>query len=70
MYKVEQCLLPSTLTLFVFQQNEVRVPVNVGKSNLNLFRIILRYINPEVNAITGRITVNRSRSGKGEYTIL
>ncbi|XP_075126694.1 laminin subunit alpha-3 isoform X1 [Leptodactylus fuscus] len=50
-------------------QNEVRVPVNVGKSNLNLFRIILRYVNPEVNAITGRITAHRSRSSKGSLDV-
>ncbi|XP_056377714.1 laminin subunit alpha-3 isoform X2 [Hyla sarda] len=50
-------------------QNEVRVPVHVGKSNLNLFRIILRYINPGVNSITGRITAQRSRSSKGSLDV-
>ncbi|XP_063779672.1 laminin subunit alpha-3 isoform X2 [Pseudophryne corroboree] len=50
-------------------QNEVRIPVSVGKSNLNLFHIILKYINPEVDPITGRITVHRSRSSKGSLDI-
>ncbi|KAG8571015.1 hypothetical protein GDO81_011505 [Engystomops pustulosus] len=50
-------------------QNEVKVPVNVGKSNLNLFRVILRYINPQVNPVTGRITAQRSRSSKGSLDV-
>ncbi|KAG9478961.1 hypothetical protein GDO78_012566 [Eleutherodactylus coqui] len=50
-------------------QNEVRVPVTVGKSNLNLFRIILRYVNPDVNAISGQITAQRSRSSKGSFDV-
>ncbi|XP_075069530.1 laminin subunit alpha-3 isoform X2 [Mixophyes fleayi] len=50
-------------------QNEVRIPVNVGKSNLNLFRIIVKYINPEVDAITGRITAYKSRSSKGSLDV-
>nr|DBA24358.1 TPA: hypothetical protein GDO54_012028 [Pyxicephalus adspersus] len=50
-------------------QNEVRIPVSVGKSNLNLFRIILRYINPDVNSITGHITAFRSRMSKGSLDV-
>ncbi|XP_069587314.1 laminin subunit alpha-3 [Ranitomeya imitator] len=50
-------------------QNEVRVPVTVGKSNLNLFRIILRYINPGVSVINGQISVHRSRSTKGSLDV-
>ncbi|MEE6464203.1 hypothetical protein FKM82_006212 [Ascaphus truei] len=46
-------------------QNEVRIPVNVEKSNLNLFRIILRYINPGLKTVSGRITAYQSRSSKG-----
>ncbi|XP_073926279.1 laminin subunit alpha-3 isoform X3 [Castor canadensis] len=38
-------------------QNEVRIMLNVGKSNLSLFRIILRYINPGTEAISGHITI-------------
>uniref|UniRef100_A0A8D0L0C7 Laminin subunit alpha 3 n=1 Tax=Strix occidentalis caurina TaxID=311401 RepID=A0A8D0L0C7_STROC len=37
-------------------QNEVRITLNVEKSNLYLFRIILRYINPGSETVSGRIS--------------
>uniref|UniRef100_A0A8U7MMF2 Laminin subunit alpha 3 n=1 Tax=Corvus moneduloides TaxID=1196302 RepID=A0A8U7MMF2_CORMO len=37
-------------------QNEVRITLNVEKSNLYLFRIILRYINPGDETLSGRIS--------------
>uniref|UniRef100_A0A670IES8 Laminin subunit alpha 3 n=1 Tax=Podarcis muralis TaxID=64176 RepID=A0A670IES8_PODMU len=36
-------------------QNEVRITLNVEKSNLCLFRVILRYINPGTAAVSGHI---------------
>eukprot|EP00079_Xenopus_tropicalis_P036607 XP_017950378.1 PREDICTED: laminin subunit alpha-3 [Xenopus tropicalis] len=48
-------------------QNEVKLSVNVERSNLNVFRIILRYINFELHPITGRITAYQSRSSKGTF---
>nr|XP_021501092.1 laminin subunit alpha-3 isoform X2 [Meriones unguiculatus] len=38
-------------------QNEVSIRLAVRKSNLSLFRIILRYINPGMKDVSGRITV-------------
>ncbi|XP_046289595.1 laminin subunit alpha-3 isoform X1 [Marmota monax] len=38
-------------------QNEVRVMLDVGKSNLSLFHIILRYVNPGTEAVSGHITI-------------
>ncbi|XP_076991904.1 laminin subunit alpha-3 isoform X2 [Tamandua tetradactyla] len=38
-------------------QNEVRIMLNVGKSNLSLFHVILRYINPGTEAVSGHITI-------------
>ncbi|XP_028615306.1 laminin subunit alpha-3 [Grammomys surdaster] len=38
-------------------QNEVKVKLTVRRSSLSLFRIILRYINPGMEEISGRITV-------------
>ncbi|XP_074208255.1 laminin subunit alpha-3 isoform X2 [Camelus bactrianus] len=46
-------------------QNEVRIVLNVGKSSLSLFRIILRYINPGPEAVTGRVTIYPSRAKAG-----
>ncbi|XP_051468097.1 laminin subunit alpha-3 [Apus apus] len=40
-------------------QNEVRITLNVDKSNLSLFRIILRYINPG-GETSGRISACQS----------
>ncbi|OXB81671.1 UNVERIFIED_CONTAM: hypothetical protein H355_008920 [Colinus virginianus] len=37
-------------------QNEVRITLNVEKSNLYLFRIILRYINPGGESLSGRLS--------------
>ncbi|XP_010280586.1 PREDICTED: laminin subunit alpha-3, partial [Phaethon lepturus] len=46
-------------------QNEVRITLNVEKSNLYLFRIILRYINPGGETLSGRISACQSRSETG-----
>ncbi|XP_053252360.1 laminin subunit alpha-3 [Podarcis raffonei] len=45
-------------------QNEVRITLNVKKSNLRLFRVILRYINPGTAAVSGHI-IAYSRLRKG-----
>ncbi|XP_010119438.1 PREDICTED: laminin subunit alpha-3, partial [Chlamydotis macqueenii] len=41
-------------------QNEVRITLNVEKSNLYLFHIILRYINPGGETLSGRISACQS----------
>lgn len=46
-------------------QNEVKVRLTVRKASLSLFRIILRYINPGMEEVSGRITVYSSR-GKSD----
>ncbi|XP_016152212.1 PREDICTED: laminin subunit alpha-3 [Ficedula albicollis] len=46
-------------------QNEVRITLNVEKSNLYLFRIILRYINPGGETLPGRISAWQSQPGAG-----
>ncbi|KFM11849.1 Laminin subunit alpha-3, partial [Aptenodytes forsteri] len=46
-------------------QNEVRITLNVEKSNLYLFRIILRYINPGGETLFGRISACQSRPETG-----
>ncbi|KFP91421.1 Laminin subunit alpha-3, partial [Apaloderma vittatum] len=46
-------------------QNEVRITVNVEKSNLYLFRIILRYINPGGESLSGRISACQSQPEAG-----
>uniref|UniRef100_A0A8C0I9R9 Laminin subunit alpha 3 n=1 Tax=Bubo bubo TaxID=30461 RepID=A0A8C0I9R9_BUBBB len=46
-------------------QNEVRITLNVEKSNLYLFRIILRYINPGSETVSGRISACQSRPETG-----
>ncbi|XP_061026258.1 laminin subunit alpha-3 isoform X1 [Eubalaena glacialis] len=38
-------------------QNEVRIVLNVGKSSLSLFWVVLRYINPGAEAVSGRVTI-------------
>ncbi|XP_036060854.1 LOW QUALITY PROTEIN: laminin subunit alpha-3 [Onychomys torridus] len=38
-------------------QNEVRMRLTVRKSNLSLFHIILRYVNPGTEEVSGRIIV-------------
>uniref|UniRef100_A0A8U7MML4 Laminin subunit alpha 3 n=1 Tax=Corvus moneduloides TaxID=1196302 RepID=A0A8U7MML4_CORMO len=43
-------------------QNEVRITLNVEKSNLYLFRIILRYINPGDETLSGRISAWAAQS--------
>ncbi|XP_054841846.1 laminin subunit alpha-3 [Eublepharis macularius] len=46
-------------------QNEVRITLNVEKSNLYLFHIILRYINPGTAVVSGHIITYQSRPPKG-----
>ncbi|XP_009884960.1 PREDICTED: laminin subunit alpha-3 [Charadrius vociferus] len=46
-------------------ENEVRITLNVEKSNLSLFRIILRYINPGGETLSGRISACQSRPETG-----
>ncbi|XP_052011467.1 laminin subunit alpha-3 isoform X2 [Apodemus sylvaticus] len=46
-------------------QNEVRVRLSVRKSSRSLFRIILRYINPGMEEVSGHISVYSSR-GKSD----
>lgn len=48
-------------------QNEVRVRLTVRKSNLSLFHIILRYVNPGTEEVSGRITVYPSWAKSGRY---
>ncbi|KAL6049169.1 hypothetical protein STEG23_034897, partial [Scotinomys teguina] len=43
--------------LMTMVQNEVRIRLTVRRSNLSLFHIILRYINPGTEEVSGRITV-------------
>nr|XP_035126645.2 LOW QUALITY PROTEIN: laminin subunit alpha-3 [Callithrix jacchus] len=38
-------------------QNDVRITLNVGESNHSLFRVILRYVNPGTEAVSGHITI-------------
>ncbi|PNJ81056.1 LAMA3 isoform 1 [Pongo abelii] len=38
-------------------QNDVRITLNVGKSSGSLFRVILRYVNPGTEAVSGHITI-------------
>ncbi|XP_059977879.1 laminin subunit alpha-3 isoform X2 [Lagenorhynchus albirostris] len=38
-------------------QNEVRIVLNVGKSSLSLFWVVLRYVNPGAEAVSGRVTI-------------
>ncbi|XP_023063546.1 laminin subunit alpha-3 isoform X2 [Piliocolobus tephrosceles] len=38
-------------------QNDVRITLNVGKSSGSLFHVILRYINPGTEAVSGHITI-------------
>ncbi|XP_064363379.1 laminin subunit alpha-3 isoform X2 [Dromaius novaehollandiae] len=46
-------------------QNEVRITLNVEKSNLYSFRIILRYINSGSATLSGRISACQSRPETG-----
>ncbi|XP_010181384.1 PREDICTED: laminin subunit alpha-3-like, partial [Mesitornis unicolor] len=46
-------------------QNEVRITLNVEKSNLYLFRVILRYINPGGETLSGRISACLSQPETG-----
>nr|XP_056710908.1 laminin subunit alpha-3 [Euleptes europaea] len=46
-------------------QNEVRITLNVEKSNLYLFHVILRYINPGNTVVSGHIIAYQSRLQKG-----
>lgn len=60
-----QPLLYTSLLFWGTFQNEVKVRLTVRKSSLSLFRIILRYINPGVEEVSGRITVYSSRGKSG-----
>ncbi|XP_042095481.1 laminin subunit alpha-3 isoform X1 [Ovis aries] len=46
-------------------QNEVRIMLNVGKSSLSLFHVVLRYMNPGTEAVSGRITIYPSWAKAG-----
>ncbi|KAJ8776566.1 hypothetical protein J1605_015155 [Eschrichtius robustus] len=46
-------------------QNDVRIVLNVGKSSLSLFRVVLRYINPGAEAVSGRVTIYPSWAKAG-----
>ncbi|XP_045314895.1 laminin subunit alpha-3 isoform X1 [Leopardus geoffroyi] len=46
-------------------QNKVRIVLNVGKSSLALFRVILRYINPGTEAVSGHVTIYPSWAEAG-----
>ena len=49
-----------------FFQNEVRIMLSVGKSSLSLFHVVLRYMNPGTEAISGRIAIYPSWAKAGE----
>uniref|UniRef100_A0A2K6FCC1 Laminin subunit alpha 3 n=1 Tax=Propithecus coquereli TaxID=379532 RepID=A0A2K6FCC1_PROCO len=51
-------------------QNDVRIILNVGKSNLSLFRVILRYVNPRTEAVSGRITIYPSQGAAQSKEII
>ncbi|XP_004742898.1 laminin subunit alpha-3 isoform X4 [Mustela putorius furo] len=46
-------------------QNEVRITLNVGKSSHSLFRVILKYVNPGTEAVSGRVTIYPYRAEAG-----
>ncbi|XP_061452960.1 laminin subunit alpha-3 isoform X2 [Rhineura floridana] len=46
-------------------QNEVRITLNVEKSNPDLFHVILRYINPGTAVVSGHLIAYHSRLRKG-----
>ena len=46
-------------------QYEVRITMNVGKSSLSLFRVILRYVNPGTEAVAGHLTIYPSWAKTG-----
>ncbi|KAM5221985.1 laminin subunit alpha-3-like [Ctenodactylus gundi] len=46
-------------------QNEVRISLTVGRSSLSSFRVILRYVNPGSEAVSGHITICPSWSKAG-----
>lgn len=54
-----------TVWLFGIFQNEVRILLNVGKSSRSLFRVILKYINPGTEAVSGRVTIYPSWAEAG-----
>ncbi|XP_053098465.1 laminin subunit alpha-3 isoform X2 [Hemicordylus capensis] len=49
-------------------QNEVRITLNVEKSNIYLFHVILRYINPGTAVVPGHIIAYQSRLQKGNQS--
>ena len=54
-----------TVWLFGIFQNEVRIMLNVGKSSLSLFHVILKYINPGTEAVSGHVTLYPSWAEAG-----
>ncbi|KAF5919181.1 hypothetical protein HPG69_003821, partial [Diceros bicornis minor] len=46
-------------------QNEVRMMLSVGKSSLSLFHVILRYISPGAEAVSGHVTIYPSWAKAG-----
>ncbi|XP_077634366.1 laminin subunit alpha-3 isoform X1 [Crocuta crocuta] len=46
-------------------QNEVRIMLNVGESSATLFRVILKYINPGAEAVSGHVTIYPSWAEAG-----
>uniref|UniRef100_A0A8D0LAX1 Laminin subunit alpha 3 n=1 Tax=Sphenodon punctatus TaxID=8508 RepID=A0A8D0LAX1_SPHPU len=50
-------------------QNEVRITLNVEKSNLYLFHVILRYINPGIEMVSGHITAYQSRTTQSKEIV-
>ncbi|XP_038622372.1 laminin subunit alpha-3 [Tachyglossus aculeatus] len=47
-------------------QNEVKITLKVEKSSLHLFLVILRYLNPGMETVLGRVTAYPSLSGGGD----
>ncbi|XP_039586057.1 laminin subunit alpha-3-like isoform X1 [Passer montanus] len=58
-----QLLRENILALIIL--SEVRITLNVEKSNLYLYRIILRYINPGGGTLSARISAWQSQPGAG-----
>ncbi|XP_064026607.1 laminin subunit alpha-3 [Pogoniulus pusillus] len=46
-------------------QNEVRITLNVDRSRLSLFRLVLRYLNPGGQTLSGRVSVWQSQPATG-----
>ncbi|XP_060030064.1 laminin subunit alpha-3 [Erinaceus europaeus] len=46
-------------------QNEVRIMLNVRESSLSLFRVILKYVNPDTKEVYGHVTIYPSSDNAG-----